>query len=346
MKNAVLEAGEVAMRHFGKVRVEFKTDGSVVTQADREIDALLNRRGHAMIPEAAYIGEETARDEATVRHARESEWVWVADPIDGTSAFADGIETFCVSFGLLRDGQPYAGAVCFPALNHLYEGKRGTDSVFREQEGALRKRSGNSIAPDTSAPHAKENGVCPLFPSPAPERPRRRFATANRKKSKIQLARRLVRRSFSEGGNLAEGGNPKSKITKGGAWYDDQPIRVLTELPVHDRAILYTDWDAHLHYRITWPGKTRGLGSAALHYLLVARGVAVGAISAAHVWDYAAAAVIVKEAGGIIRHLDGREINWRDYLDGRNLCPPVLAAPPALWTQLAATMQYVPRERQ
>ncbi len=315
MKLAVLEAGDMAMRYFGKVRVVLKPDHSVVTEADTEVDALLSRLCRDIIPQAAYIGEETARDEAGVRHARESEWAWVVDPIDGTAAFADGIETFCISLGLLRNGQPYAGAVCFPALKHLYEGiaaapgwpaDAGTENSKPQKKKTRRQ--------ETSEEESRD---------PRPE-----------SRSPIPDPRTPV--SVSSVSSVAD--ENKSKM----ALYDGAPIHVLEEMPFQDRAILYTDWDAHLHYRITYKGKTRGLGSAAMHYLLVARGVAVGAISAAHVWDYAAAACILRQAGGLIRHLDGRDIDWRDYLDGRNLRPPILGAPPFMWDALAANITYIP----
>jgi len=126
-----------------------------------------------------------------------------------------------------------------------------------------------------------------------------------------------------------------------GAWYDGRPARVQPRAREWDRTVLYVDVDAHLRYRIAWPGKTRNLGSAALHYLLVARGAAVGAVSTAKVWDYVAAAVVVEEAGGLVRHLDGREVDWRAALDGRPIKPPVFAAPPDRWGDLAGRITYL-----
>lgn len=250
MKAAVLEAGEIALRHYGHASFEVKADDSVITVADREVDAFLEERTRAILPDAAYIGEEVAT--ASAASATEKEWVWIVDPVDGTAGFTDGLDTWCVCLGLMRKGKPYAGAVFFPALRHLYEGVAGA-----------------------------------------------------------------------------------------GAWYDGQPIAVLEETPIQDRAVLYTDAKSHREYRITYPGKTRSVASTAFHYLLVARGVAVGAVSTAHIWDYIAAAAILETAGGVLRHLDGRPINWRDHLAGKNIYPPVLGAPPALWESVADTITFL-----
>ena len=245
--DAADQAGKIALAHYGNVGYELKSDQSVITAADREVDAFLRDHLATLIPEAGYVGEETANDEAALREIAEREWIWAVDPIDGTAGFTDGLDTFCVCIGLLRSGRPYAGAVFCPALNHRYSAVRGP-----------------------------------------------------------------------------------------GALYDGEPVRALDAMPILDRAVLYVDAKAHRDYRITFEGKTRSMGSTALHNVLVARGVAVGAISAAHIWDYAAAAAILEEAGGTIRHLDGRDIDWLTFLDGRHLWPPILSAPPCLWEGLAA----------
>ena len=247
------EAGDIALRHYGHATFELKADQSVVTAADQEVEAFLKAELSELIPEAAYIGEETALDSATLRAARDSEWLWVVDPIDGTAGFTDGIDTFCVSVGLFHEGAPHTGVVHFPAADHWYSAERGT-----------------------------------------------------------------------------------------GAMYDGRCVDVLGTIPVLDRAVLYVDAKSHLKYRIRYPGKTRSLASTAYHYLLVARGVAVGALSTAHIWDYAGAAAVLAEAGGVIKHLDGTAIDWLEWLDGRNLSPPVLAAPPALWDEVAATIEPLP----
>jgi fructose-1,6-bisphosphatase/inositol monophosphatase family enzyme len=252
IKAAVCEAGRLAMRYYGTVPVEVKSDRSVITEADRQIDAFLARRGRDILPNALYIGGETAHDDNYVREAAQAEWVWVVDPIDGTGAFADGIETFCVCMGLIRNGLPYAGAVHFPALNHLYLACDGL-----------------------------------------------------------------------------------------GATCDGRPIRVLDAQPAAGRAMLNVDWDIHQNYRLDFPGHIRSLGSAAMHYLLVARGVGVGAISAIHIWDYMAAVAVLQEAGGIVRHLDGSEVDWRKHLAGHKILPPVLGAPPSLWPELARAIKYI-----
>jgi len=96
---------------------------------------------------------------------------------------------------------------------------------------------------------------------------------------------------------------------------------------------------SHLRTRITYPGKVRSLGCTSLHFVLVARGVGVGAFSRSYIWDWAAAAAILQQAGGILKHLDGAEIDWHGLMDGSQAALPVLGAHPDRWDELAGCLE-------
>jgi len=97
--------------------------------------------------------------------------------------------------------------------------------------------------------------------------------------------------------------------------------------------------NAHRDYRIRYPGKVRSFGSTAYHFLLVARGVGVGAVSRSHIWDYAAAAAVLLQSGGVMRYLDGTAVDWVALLDGRCAGQAVLGAPVGEWDALAKLVQ-------
>jgi myo-inositol-1(or 4)-monophosphatase len=46
--------------------------------------------------------------------------VWAIDPIDGTRVFIDGLPLWCISLGLLREGEAYRGAVYLPVINEFF----------------------------------------------------------------------------------------------------------------------------------------------------------------------------------------------------------------------------------
>ena len=80
------------------------------------------------------------------------------------------------------------------------------------------------------------------------------------------------------------------------------------------------------------------LGSTACNFVQVAKGGAVGAVGRSHSWDHVAAAAILQEAGGIVRHHDGREVDWVGALDGARFAPPLVAASPDLWEQVVQSV--------
>ena len=84
LREVAAEAGELALRLFGAPgAVEYKADGSPVTEADRRLDALIVARLSAATPELPILAEEsTANTLAAASH------LWVVDAIDGTRSFA------------------------------------------------------------------------------------------------------------------------------------------------------------------------------------------------------------------------------------------------------------------
>lgn len=110
--------------------------------------------------------------------------------------------------------------------------------------------------------------------------------------------------------------------------YPEQATCLLLPSSVHR-------WQARLRY----PGKVRSLGSTAYHFVLVARGVGVGALSVSHIWDWAAAAAVLQEAGARMAYLDGSELDWRALMDGVPAPGPALAAHPGRWPQVRAAIE-------
>lgn len=122
----VAEAGLIAHRsfHLGQrtsSEVWFKDGGSPVTAADIAANDFLSERLGALLPEAAWLSEETTDNSLRLSQRL----VWVIDPIDGTRAFLSGHPDWCVSVALLVDGLPVIGEIAAPALDLHYQAMRG-----------------------------------------------------------------------------------------------------------------------------------------------------------------------------------------------------------------------------
>jgi myo-inositol-1(or 4)-monophosphatase len=92
----------------GRVDVEPKQDGTPVTDADLDADALLLRAVRDAFPTHGVLSEE--RDTVVPT----GDWCWVIDPIDGTSNFVAGLPYWCVSVALTLEGRPVLGVVDAP----------------------------------------------------------------------------------------------------------------------------------------------------------------------------------------------------------------------------------------
>jgi myo-inositol-1(or 4)-monophosphatase len=118
---AVREAGLLARSLFQKVKGWTKSDGSPVTEADLAVDKLLKARLHDVRPDYGWLSEETPDSADRLSKGK----VWIVDPIDGTRAFANGGDEWCVAVALLVDGRPELAAIYRPMVEEFYEARRG-----------------------------------------------------------------------------------------------------------------------------------------------------------------------------------------------------------------------------
>lgn len=97
----------------------------VVTAVDVAAQRAIVAGIQARFPHHAILAEEEGFDRTPA-----AEWLWIIDPIDGTTNFARGMPSFCVSIGLYREGAPYLGVVYDPTRDHLFHAQRGEGAWF------------------------------------------------------------------------------------------------------------------------------------------------------------------------------------------------------------------------
>jgi histidinol-phosphatase len=114
------KAAQLAQRYFdGTFAIEWKTDHSPVTVADREAEQLLRQTLLAAFPHDGFLGEEFGDTPGT------SGYRWIIDPIDGTRSFVRGIPLWATLVGLEYRDEQIAGIADAPALGHAYRALRG-----------------------------------------------------------------------------------------------------------------------------------------------------------------------------------------------------------------------------
>lgn len=116
-----LERANTALQRFtpGEIEARRKSGDDPVTEADTTVDTLLRE----LLPQEGegWLSEETTDDLSRLDRRR----VWVVDPLDGTREFVTGIPEWCVSVGLVEDGEPVAGGILNPATGETIVGGQG-----------------------------------------------------------------------------------------------------------------------------------------------------------------------------------------------------------------------------
>jgi myo-inositol-1(or 4)-monophosphatase len=243
------QAGQIALRYFKNVDLQRKPDHTFLTQADLEIEHFLAERIRAAYPDYNVIGEEGAR----AKNEQLSPNVWTIDPIDGTTAFVQGLPGWGISIGLLHQGRPCFGLFYMPLLDDMtYITDRG--QVYcngRYLEGT-------------------------------------------------------VRMDWGQKGFLAVS------------------------------ASAHSDFQINLKH-------TRALGSVGASLVYTARGAATAAfLPKARLWDLVAGAAILTKAGGELRYLSGRAVDYLELFNGQLAPEPIIAGHP----QVLAELQEAIRPRQ
>lgn len=110
-----------------------------VTKYDRQVQDFLTQRLGRILPGAKFLGEENGMD--IFAPGDDEGWLFVIDPIDGTTNFIHNMHPYVTSIGLMKDGKPYAGVVYAPVTDQMFSACRGQGAY---ENG---KRIHSSLAP-------------------------------------------------------------------------------------------------------------------------------------------------------------------------------------------------------
>lgn len=150
------------MPRFRVVSVQTKEDGSEVTAADRQAEAVMRGRIQTRYPEHGVLGEEGGLTNP------DAEYQWILDPIDGTLWFTLGVPKFGTLIALLRDREPILGVVHLPATDETLFAEVGCGCWYRHAEADPKEvavqggvKSLNAAFVSAAGVHHSEISPCP-----------------------------------------------------------------------------------------------------------------------------------------------------------------------------------------
>ena len=128
-RKAALEAGNLLKGYLGKVgEVEYKAKNSLVTEADRIAEDLIIEIISDRYPTHGILAEESGIER------EESNYLWIIDPLDGTTNFTHSYPFFSVSIALEIDGELKIGLVYDPMKDEMFIGERGKGALMNDKE--------------------------------------------------------------------------------------------------------------------------------------------------------------------------------------------------------------------
>ncbi len=129
------EAGAVIRENYRKdFSVEFKTNASnLVTEVDKKAEETIMNFIKTEFPTHGILSEESGETKNS------SEYVWVIDPLDGTTNFAHGLPIFAVSIGVQKNGETIYGVVYDVMNDFAYTSEKGSGAFCNSRKMTVNK---------------------------------------------------------------------------------------------------------------------------------------------------------------------------------------------------------------
>jgi len=119
------------------VRVSQKNANDFVTEVDHAAEAAIIETLLTAYPGHGIWAEESGRAEG----AQDSEFVWIIDPLDGTTNFIHGLPIYCVSIALAVRGKVEQAVVYDPTRNDLFTATKGRGAFLNDRRIRVSKRT-------------------------------------------------------------------------------------------------------------------------------------------------------------------------------------------------------------
>lgn len=127
---AARAAGQTIIRAYSeldRVEVDAKGINDFVTNVDKEAEAAITYQIRKAYPEHTIVGEESGEN-----RGKDSDYMWIVDPLDGTNNFVNGIPHFAVSIALQHKGVTQVGVIYDPIRDELFSALRGKGAKLND----------------------------------------------------------------------------------------------------------------------------------------------------------------------------------------------------------------------
>ena len=129
LKNLILQAGEICKKEQKLLKpsdVDFKGKKDLVTIIDKRVEDFIVKQILKKYPLHGIFGEETGKKNLS------SDYLWIIDPIDGTTSFFHQQPFYSISIAVQYQGQTIYGAVLAPRMDELFFAEKNNGAFLND----------------------------------------------------------------------------------------------------------------------------------------------------------------------------------------------------------------------
>lgn len=133
---AARAAGNIISRKMDRVRdlpVNSKGQNDFVTEVDQQAEAAIIQTIQESYPDHAFLAEESGA-------SGNSEFIWIIDPLDGTTNYLHGFPQYAVSIALQHKGVLEQAVVFDPFKNEMFTASRGQGAYLNDKRIRVSQR--------------------------------------------------------------------------------------------------------------------------------------------------------------------------------------------------------------
>lgn len=132
VKQWVKQVGKVQKENLRKENLLINTKSSeidLVTEIDELSEEFLLKEINKKYPDHSILSEESGEHEVS-----DSDYLWIIDPLDGTTNYAQGLPIFAVSIALQHHKETVLGVIYVPMLDLLFEAIKGQGAFLNGKQ--------------------------------------------------------------------------------------------------------------------------------------------------------------------------------------------------------------------
>jgi myo-inositol-1(or 4)-monophosphatase len=119
------------------LKVDTKSPNDFVTEVDQAAERAIIETLLDAYPGHGILAEESGRTHG----ARDSDYVWIIDPLDGTTNFIHGFPVYAVSIALAHKGQVQQAVVYDPSRDDLFYASKGRGAFRNDRRLRVSRRT-------------------------------------------------------------------------------------------------------------------------------------------------------------------------------------------------------------